>query len=102
MLDHLHFYCRVLCNGMKMRFRMVMIAHPGPGIGFHKQFMWRIIIPPTPARERISWIPVAVRTRMHGKCPLNGFSARKEGLIADPNWLSKRSKGTPFRYHCPG
>ncbi len=24
-----------------------MIAHPGPGIGFHKRFMWRIIIPPT-------------------------------------------------------
>src|SRR5260370_11020949 len=48
MLDPLQFYCRVLCNGMKMRFRMVMIAHPGPGIGFHKRFMWRIIIPPTP------------------------------------------------------
>ncbi len=30
-----------------MRFRMVMIAHPGPGIGFHKRFMWWIIIPPT-------------------------------------------------------
>src|SRR5260221_5300999 len=48
MLDPLQFYCRVLCNGMKMRFRMVMIAHPGPGIGFHKRFMWRIIILPTP------------------------------------------------------
>ena len=24
-----------------------MIAHPGRGIGFHKRFMWRIIIPPT-------------------------------------------------------
>src|SRR6266446_2730623 len=47
MLDPLQFYCWVLCNGMKMRFRMVMIAHPGPGIGFHKRFMWRIIIPPT-------------------------------------------------------
>src|SRR5260221_13254218 len=47
MLDPLQFYCQVLCNGMKTRFRMVMIAHPGPGIGFHKQFMWRIIIPPT-------------------------------------------------------
>src|SRR5260221_3629082 len=47
MLDPLQFYCRVLCNGMKTRFRMVMIAHPGPGIGFHKRFMWRIIIPPT-------------------------------------------------------
>src|SRR5258707_7155976 len=55
MLDPLQFYCRVLCNGMKMRFRMVMIAHPGPGIGFHKRFMWRIIIPPTtsPAPARI-------------------------------------------------
>ena len=48
MLDPLQFYCRVLCNGMKMRFRMVMIAHPGPGIGFHKWFMWWIIILPTP------------------------------------------------------
>src|SRR6266436_914803 len=47
MLDPLQFYCWVLCNGMKTRFRMVMIAHPGPGIGFHKRFMWRIIIPPT-------------------------------------------------------
>src|SRR5258708_976787 len=47
MLDPHQFYCWVLCNGMKMRFRMVMIAHPGPGIGFHKRFMWRIIIPPT-------------------------------------------------------
>src|SRR6266436_8265654 len=47
MLDPLQFYCWVLCNGMKMRFRMVMIAHPGPGIGFHKRFMWWIIIPPT-------------------------------------------------------
>ena len=33
---------------MKTRFRMVMMAHPGPGIGFHKRFMWWIIIPPTP------------------------------------------------------
>src|SRR5258708_31594241 len=48
MLDPLQFYCRFLCNGMKTRFRMVMIAHPGPGIGFHKRFMWGIIIPPTP------------------------------------------------------
>ena len=24
-----------------------MIAHPGPGIGFHKRFMWQIIILPT-------------------------------------------------------
>src|SRR5258708_8022421 len=47
MLDLLQYYFRVLCNGMKTRFRMVMIAHPGPGIGFHKRFMWRIIIPPT-------------------------------------------------------
>ena len=47
MLDLLQYYFRVLCNGMKMRFRMVMIAHPGPGIGFHKRFMWQIIIPPT-------------------------------------------------------
>src|SRR5258708_1039174 len=47
MLDLLQYYFQVLCNGMKMRFRMVMIAHPGPGIGFHKQFMWQIIIPPT-------------------------------------------------------
>src|SRR6266436_5425116 len=47
MLDLLQYYFQVLCNGMKMRFRMVMIAHPGPGIGFHKRFMWRIIIPPT-------------------------------------------------------
>src|SRR6266446_2212004 len=49
MLDPLQFYCRVLCDGMKTRFRMVMIAHPGPGIGFHKRFMWQIVIPPTPA-----------------------------------------------------
>src|SRR5258708_545744 len=56
MLDPLQFYCRVLCNGMKMRFRMVMIAHPVPGIGFHKRFMSRIILPPTtsPAPARIS------------------------------------------------
>src|SRR5258706_115628 len=47
MLDPLQFYCWVLCNRMKTRFRMVMIAHPGPGIGFHKRFMWQIIIPPT-------------------------------------------------------
>src|SRR5258707_2119629 len=47
MLDPLQYYFRVLCNGMKTRFRMIMIAHPGCGIGFHKQFMWRIIIPPT-------------------------------------------------------
>src|SRR5258707_12402849 len=45
MLDLLQYYFRVLCNGMKTRFRMVMIAHPGPGIGFHKRFMWQIIIP---------------------------------------------------------
>src|SRR5260221_14602802 len=51
MLDLLQYYFRVLCNGMKMRFRMVMIAHPGPGIRFHKQFMWQIIIPPTPAPQ---------------------------------------------------
>jgi len=30
-----------------MRFRMVMIVHPGPGTGLHKWFMWWIIIPPT-------------------------------------------------------
>ena len=30
-----------------------MIAHPGPGIGFHKRFMWRIIIPPTPSTPDI-------------------------------------------------
>src|SRR5258707_9038323 len=53
MLDPLQFYCQVLCNGMKMRFRMVMIAHPGPGIGFHKRFMWQIIIPPTTA---VLWV----------------------------------------------
>src|SRR5258708_15844415 len=47
MFDPFKFYGRVLGNGMKTRFRMVMIAHPGPGIGFHKRFMWRIIIPPT-------------------------------------------------------
>src|SRR5258708_14166818 len=47
MLDLLQYYFWVLCNEMKTRFRMVMIAHPGPGIGFHKQFMWQIIIPPT-------------------------------------------------------
>src|SRR5260221_6210329 len=47
MLDILQYYFRVLCNGMKMRFRMVMIAHPGPGIGFYKRFMWQIIILPT-------------------------------------------------------
>src|SRR5258708_10730881 len=47
MLDPLQFYCKFLCNGMKKRFRMVMIAHHGPGIGFNKRFMWRIIIPPT-------------------------------------------------------
>jgi len=23
---------------------MAMIAHPGPGTGLHKRFMWRIII----------------------------------------------------------
>ncbi len=28
-----------------------MIAHPGPGIGFHKRFMWQIIIPPTVVRD---------------------------------------------------
>src|SRR5260221_87755 len=56
MLDPLQFYCWVLCNGMKTRFRMVMIAHPGPGIGFHKRFMWRIIIPPTPL-----WIHLIAR-----------------------------------------
>src|SRR5258708_5624104 len=53
MLDPLQFYCRVLCNGMKTRFRMVMIAHPGPGIGFHKRFMWQIIIPPTPQTSQM-------------------------------------------------
>src|SRR5258708_24939761 len=47
MLD-MQYYFWVLCNGMKTRFRMVMIAHPGPGIGFHKRFRWRIIILPTP------------------------------------------------------
>ncbi len=26
-----------------------MITHPGPGIGFHKRFMWWIIILPTPS-----------------------------------------------------
>src|SRR6266478_5325976 len=50
MLDPLQYYLWVLCNGMKTRFRMVMIAHPGPGIGFHKRFMWRIIILPTMLR----------------------------------------------------
>src|SRR6266436_6815880 len=53
MLDPLQFYCRVLCNGMKTRFRMVMIAHPGPGIGFHKRFMWQIIIPPTAEEAKV-------------------------------------------------
>src|SRR5258707_513273 len=57
MLDPLQFYCRVLCNGMKMRFRMVMIAHPGPGIGFHKRFMWQIIIPPTPYQSYFGKAP---------------------------------------------
>ncbi len=52
MLDLLQYYFWVLCNGMKTRFRMVMIAHPGPGIGFHKRFMWQIIIPPTPAMSK--------------------------------------------------
>src|SRR6266481_4015900 len=47
MLDLLQYYFQVLCNGMKTRFRMVVIAHPGPGIGFHKRFMWQIIILPT-------------------------------------------------------
>src|SRR5258708_16011477 len=57
MLDPLQFYCRVLCNGMKTRFRMVMIAHPGPGIGFHKRFMWQIIIPPTTViKESLTWV----------------------------------------------
>ena len=57
MLDPLQFYCQVLCNGMKTRFRMVMIAHPGPGIRFHKRFMWQIIIPPT-----TTWLYVAHQT----------------------------------------
>src|SRR5258708_35753206 len=48
MLDPLQYSFRVLCNGMKTRFRMIMIANPGHGIRFHKQFMWWIIIPPTP------------------------------------------------------
>src|SRR5258708_24980441 len=51
MLDFLQYYFWVLCNGMKRRFRMVMIAHPGPGIRFQKHFMWQIIIPPTPAPQ---------------------------------------------------
>src|SRR5258708_32254962 len=48
MLDPLQYSFRVLCNGIKTRFRIIMIAHPGHGIRFHKRFMWRIIIPPTP------------------------------------------------------
>src|SRR5258707_5136971 len=32
MLDPLQYYFWVLHNGIKMRFRMVMIAHPGPGL----------------------------------------------------------------------
>src|SRR5258708_9209458 len=51
MLDPLQYYFQVLCNGMKTRFRMVMIAHPGPGIGFNQLFMWRIIILPTPVHH---------------------------------------------------
>src|SRR6266436_4320448 len=47
MLDSLQYYFQVLCNGMKTRFRMIMIAHPGRGIRFHKRFMQWIIIPPT-------------------------------------------------------
>jgi len=47
MLDPLQYYFRVLHNGIKTRFRTVMIAHPGPGTGLHKWFMWQIIILPT-------------------------------------------------------
>src|SRR5258708_21866252 len=72
MLDPLQFYCRVLCNGMKMRFRMVMIAHPGPGIGFHKRFMWRIIIPPTAHNRQHLFVmdlvvPLCVREALRHK-----------------------------------
>src|SRR5258705_7733134 len=67
MLDPLQFYCQVLCNGMKTRFRMVMIAHPGPGIGFHKRFMWQIIIPPTTSTFSPLWgfgIVIALAARV--------------------------------------
>src|SRR5260221_7993732 len=87
MLDPLQFYCRVLCNGMKTRFRMVMIAHPGPGIGFHKRFMWRIIIPPTMV-----------------KVPTNGVNSDSNCQISNitlPTYLGKdglslRAQGTPL------
>src|SRR6266436_9741839 len=83
MLDPLQFYCQVLCNGMKTRFRMVMIAHPGPGIGFHKRFMWRIIIPPTPG------ISCYVASYMAGCNACNcckSFLMQKVGKLT-PNWI---------------
>src|SRR5258708_39553291 len=57
MLDPLQYSFQVLCNGMKTRFRMIMIAHPGRGIGFHKQFMWQIIILPTVGNSDCHYIP---------------------------------------------
>ena len=40
-----HFW--VLHNGIKARFKMILITHFGPGTGLQRQIMWQIIIPPT-------------------------------------------------------
>src|SRR5258708_4929019 len=81
MLDPLQFYCRVLCNGMKTRFRMVMIAHPGPGIGFHKRFMWQIIIPPTMGHGM-----VRVGPRKAGVSPKGNIEGVFTGSPAVDEW----------------
>src|SRR5260221_392059 len=88
MLDPLQFYCRVLCNGMKTRFRMVMIAHPGPGIGFHKQFMWQIIILPTTDIPTVHKTPLG--TGMGCAC-LSGQHGVWFLVVAGASWGCTRS-----------
>ncbi|SRR5258708_7178431 len=41
------YYFWVLHNGIKARFKTIMITHSGPGTGLQRQIMWWIIIPPT-------------------------------------------------------
>jgi len=46
-----------LLNGIKARFKMILITHFGPGTGLQRRIMQQIIIPPTMEKEGGEAIP---------------------------------------------
>src|SRR5258707_15292328 len=95
MLDPLQYSFQVLCNGMKTRFRMIMIAHPGRGIGFHKRFMWWIII--------LTMDGVTQKGNSAGGCDVVARASRMEGrprVVPECPRAQRRGEGVTGMEKC--